>query len=271
MKDIKEKKTGNAPFILVTGTGRCGTQAMGKALDLESEFGLHDRPDLGRVLRLPRGIYNAIMEKRPSLITNPFDKKVFRERYSKCLYEKTHSITPMRGDACNVAAYAIEEIINQIPNSKVIYMIRNGRDFVCSAVSRKWDTYNRFSHTPPRSDPIAVEWAHMCPIARCAWIWSYRNKYGLKNLDGVSPSRKMIIKLEDLREDNTLLLKQIEDFIEDKIPNPEFLYSKYNTNNYKVVQTKYRDRYVYPHEWDDKECSAFEKYAGNMMRRLGYD
>ena len=269
MRDTKNNKEEHAAFILATGTGRCGTQAIGSALGLESEFGVHHLPHAGRVLRLTPNIYDAVFQRREFLINNPFDDPGFRKRYVDCLYGDVHS--NIQGDACNLSAYVIEETINKIKNSKVIYLVRDGRDFVCSAVSRKWDTYNRFSHVPCRSDPISSEWDEMCPIARCAWIWSYRNTYGLKSLERVSPSRKMIIKLEDLRKENLLLMKQIEDFVEYKIPHPEFLYSNHNTNNYKVAQPTYRKRYVYPDEWNDKECAGFEKYAGNMMMRLEYD
>jgi hypothetical protein len=147
-------------------------------------------------------------------------------------------------------------------DARFIFIVRNGKDFARSAISRNWHDYRSFGIVPPVDSPYYSQWAEMNPLQRVAWIWTYRNDIALKRLGGVPDEKKIIIRLEDCSQDT--VLDRLEQFTGIKITDRQWAKKyRYNTNgSFSVPSVK---------EWTEKMHTQFDDIAGFMMRFFGYE
>lgn len=156
------------------------------------------------------------------------------------------------------------------PNSKVIYIVRDGRDYVRSGMSRVWykeeDREPRLRADMFASDPYADRWAHMSRFEKIAWRWQKKDGFiynGFQGLDNAiqvrfeeifsNPARPGIFQIAQfigISDDET------RGYLE-KMGN-----KKVNTNSKQVIP-KWT-------EWDDDMKRAFDSIAADHMK-LHYD
>lgn len=146
--------------------------------------------------------------------------------------------------------------------ARFIFIVRNGKDFARSAISRNWHNYRSFGIVPPEGSHYYSQWDQMSPFERAAWIWTYRNGIALKRLAGVADHKKMTVRLEDCCRDS--VLDELEQFTGRKILDRKWAQKqRYNTNGSFTV--------LLQSQWSEKIHAEFDKIAGTMMRFFKYE
>jgi len=183
--------------------------------------------------------------------------------------------------------YFIEEIVS-IWKCKFVFVFRDGRDVVRSCMdfhigrkpgyARYEDTTDSFI-TQPEEDfwdfsrirpkvksKMRKEWRNMDLFEKFSWGWAEFNRILLKKIKALKKTDCIKININTLTPKK---LKEIFEFLGLKGYREEMisekLCSKINTvkieKNLKFPSWKY---------WDKELMEKFNKYAGNMMRKLGY-
>ncbi len=231
-------------MLIITGTGRSGTETMAKLLGGRHEF---------RV--------NYILEKyflHADPRSDPFDTVEKRIMVMLDLHQGIDRETFI--DSSNLYIYFIDALYLLNPKIKIILTARNGKDFVRSAFSRRWHEQNAFGTVPLRNDRYFEEWDSMTPIQKNAWIWDYRNRKALAGLRGMPEEQKLILRIEDIHKKKTL--DMLESFTGKRIPDRELAEIRYNANPAFTLQPK--------EEWTESQQKEFNAVAGGMMSFFGY-
>ena len=231
-------------MLIITGTGRCGTATLARMLKGHHEFRVQ--------YLLDKYFLNAVP------LSDPFGSLRKRIEAMLDLHQGIDRRTFI--DSSNLYIYFIDALCALDPSTRVILLVRNGKDFVRSALSRRWHEQNIFGTFPLRDDPYYEKWPSMTPLQKNAWIWVFRNTRALEGLKTVKESQKLIVKVEEVKAPGTL--SRIEAFagvgIEDRILAEKGL----NANPSFVLPPK--------EQWSDSMNRDFDEMAGKMMRFFGY-
>jgi len=164
-------------------------------------------------------------------------------------------------DSSNLYIYFIDALYLLDPGIKIILTVRNGKDFVRSAFSRRWHEQNTFGTVPLRNDRYFDQWDSMTPLQKNAWIWDYRNRKVLEGLRGVPEKQKLVLKIEVVNRKETL--DMLEAFTGMRIHDRVLAERRHNVNPGFSLPPK--------EEWTESQKSEFNAIAGGMMSFLGYD
>jgi len=231
--------------LIITGTGRSGTGTMAKLLGGYHEF---------RV--------NYILDKyflRTDPHSDPFDSIEMRTRVMLDLHQGTDRKTFV--DSSNLYIYFIDALYLLDPEIKILLTVRNGQDFVRSALSRRWHEHNAFGTVPLRNDRYFPKWDSLTPIQKNAWAWQYRNRKALEGLSAVPAKQKLVLRIEDIHKQETLSM--LEAFT-GKIASDRGLAEKrHNANPAFSLPPK--------EQWTEQQRDEFNSIAGEMMSFFGYD
>jgi hypothetical protein len=232
-------------MLIVTGTGRSGTGTMAKLFGGHHEFRA-----------------NYILDKyflRADICSDPFDTVEKRIMVMLDLHQGIDKENFI--DSSNLYIYFIDALFLLNPRMKIILTVRNGKDFVRSAVSRQWHIHRKFGSVPLRNDRYFEEWATLTPIEKNAWIWQYRNKKALDGLKRVPENQKLVLRIEEIHKRETL--DMLEVFSGKRPLDRETAKIRHNANPDFSIPLK--------EEWVEYQKREFDAIAGGMMRYLGYD
>jgi len=163
-------------------------------------------------------------------------------------------------DSSNLYIHFMDAVHVLYPSAKFILTVRNGRDFVRSAFSRRWHEKVMFGTVPQKNDPYFDKWDLMTPLQKNAWIWSYRNKKAIEGLKVIPEKQKFILRIEDITK--TEVQNSLQAFSGIKI-NRSTAEKKYNANPSFDLPPK--------EDWTVAQNREFDEIAGEMMRFFGYD
>ncbi len=231
-------------MLIITGTGRCGTAAFARIFNGHHEFRVQYILDKYFLRADPFSDLFGKIEKRIEVMLDlhqGIDRRTFI-------------------DSSNLYIHFIDAISLLDPSAKFILSVRNGKDFVRSAHSRGWHEHNQFGTVPPCGDPYYPKWPSMTPLQKNAWIWHYRNSKALAGLNKVPDVNKMIVKIEDISNEDTL--DKLEVFSGIALRERESAAKKVNANPSFDLPPK--------EEWSDSMNREFDEIAGEMMRFFGY-
>ena len=231
-------------MLIITGTGRCGTATLARMLGGYHEF------------RVQYLLDKYFLKADP--FSDPFRSMGKKIEAMLDLHQGIDRKTFI--DSSNLYIHFIEALHVLEPDIKFILLVRNGKDFVRSALSRRWHEQNMFGTVPLRDDPYYEKWPSMTPFQKNAWIWAFRNTRALEGLKTVQESRRLIVKVEDLRAPETL--GRIEAFAGTAIKERTLGEKGLNANPSFVLPPK--------EEWSDGMSRDFDEIAGQMMRFFGY-
>ena len=232
-------------MLIITGTGRSGTGTMAKLLGGHHEFRVHYMLD------------KYFLHTDPH--SDPFDTVEKRIRVMLDLHQGIDRKTFV--DSSNLYIYFIDALFLLNPEIKIILMVRNGQDFVRSALSRRWHEHNAFGTVPLQNDRYFSKWDSLTPIQKNAWTWEYRNRKALEGLSAVPATQKLVLKIEDIHKQETLCI--LEAFTGKKVSDRELAERRYNANPAFSLPPK--------EEWTKQQRDEFNAIAGNMMSFFGYD
>jgi hypothetical protein len=174
---------------------------------------------------------------------------------------------------------------------RILYLIRDGRDVVRSLMDwhtlRKphvfalpedqdapepgadpndlWD-YSRLRPNP--GDPLHGKWKSLSRFQKCAWYWANFNAVALDLLGQIPKDRWMLVDVSRTGADTT---RKVFDFLGlegfDAGRIDEMLNARINSLQEKIGKA---DNFPRWQNWTAEQTAAFEEFAGDMMRKLGY-
>jgi hypothetical protein len=232
-------------MLIITGTGRSGTGTLAKLFGGHHEF---------------RGSYildKYFLHEDPH--NDPFDTMEKRISAMLDLHQGIDRKTFI--DSSNLYIYFIDALYLLNPEIKIILTVRHGKDFVRSAVSRKWHEQKAFGTVPLRKDLYYDQWDSLTPIQKNAWIWQYRNRKAIEGLSALPAKQKLVLKIEEIHKQETLAL--LEAFTGKRIYDRALSEKRFNANPGFSLPPK--------EEWNEKQMSEFNAVAGRMMSFFGYN
>ena len=232
-------------MLIITGTGRSGTGTMAKLFGGHHEF------------RVKYVLDKYFLHAVPH--SDPFDSIEKRIAVMLDLHQGIDRGTFV--DSSNLYIYFIDALYLLNPEIKILLTVRNGKDFVRSAFSRKWHEQNTFGTVPLRNDRYYEQWGSLTPIQKNAWIWDYRNRKAIDGLRGVPEKQKLVLRIEEVHKEEAL--DMLESFTDKRIYNRPLAEKRHNAN----------PGFSLPHkeEWTVSQNREFDEIAGEMMRFFGYD
>ncbi len=232
-------------MLIITGTGRSGTGTLARL------FGGHHEFRVG-----------YLIEKYFSKADPHSDPFSTIEKRMEAVLDLHQGIDPQTFvDSSNLYIHFVDAVHLLNPSARFILCVRNGKDFVRSALSRRWHEMRSFGAIPQRDDPFFDGWETMGPLQKNAWIWVYRNKKALQGLSRVPEDRKLIIRIEDIGKAETL--DGLEKFAGITISDRDAAAKRHNANPSFSVPPK--------EEWPKELTGQFNEIARDMMRFFDYD
>lgn len=157
-------------LVFVVGSPRSGTTFLAAAIGSLPGF-----VDLGEVAPLKAAV--------PELVSLPRDDAARRIRRILGLARRVGLVGAVRAvEQTPEAAYLVDDVLAAYPDARVVHIVRDGRDVVCSLLERGWlrqdrvgrddagiahGAYARFWVEPVRRD----EFAQVSDARRAAWAW----------------------------------------------------------------------------------------------------
>lgn len=232
-------------MLIITGTGRSGTETFARMFGGYHEF---------RV--------NYILDKYFAAADPAADLFDTMGKRIMVMLDLHQGIDPEKFiDSSNLYIHFIDAVHLLHPSVKFILSVRNGKDFVRSAFSRRWHERRSFGSVPQRDDHYFSLWGKMTPIQKNAWIWVYRNKKALRGLGSLPDAQKLVMKIEDVGTDENLAV--LEAFAGLRITEGERKGRRYNANPSFSLPPK--------EAWTDAMNREFDEIAGEMMRFFEYE
>jgi hypothetical protein len=271
---IKKQDWGNISPIFIISTGRTGTHFFTNFFNenFRNVFAIHEpQKDVFE-------LNHAFLKGEVSLNKAGDMFKEFRKGILNHLNKNSLNIYV---ESNNNLSYLIPVLRSEFPNYKIIYIQRDGRDFVRSAYSKntkgKWvgevpflskkDPRNRLNPSFLKDDLYSNDWDNLSRFENICWNWS--RKDSLIYNEVYNDSKTIILKFENLfvtkqpSEWNRLI-----DFLDlrKNIINENILsYMKANKSNqtktFKLPEWK---------QWTEEQKRQFIKIAGEHMSNLGY-
>lgn len=295
------------PSIIITSLGRTGTLFFAKFFRnlLPDSTSLHE-PDMltlykeqGYGIRqaieniAEYGIQNLIIKKaigRWTLVLISDDRVRNKlsdgEAAKKLLNQRRRFINARPGKVyveSTAGYYGLIDIVpNVFKNYRLVYIIRDGRDWVRSWMNwgNKGGMYNKkplrrlFGHKWPIApdiddDPYASKWPVMSRFEKLCWAWNHLNSYALKTVEK-NPDA-LLLRFEDLfkAEKRYVTLQEMVAFAL-HFPEGETAATR-NLDGLLEKQVNMSEGAL--GRWDDwtsKEKDTFASLCGPLMARMDY-
>lgn len=172
---------------------------------------------------------------------------------------------------CNL--FSLVPIIREVfPDYRIIHIVRDGRDYVRSAMSRllfrEDDNLKRLKASDFPSDPYYNRWGGMSRFEKICWHWVKMDEIIYESIQ--NDSKCLTLKFEDIFDSNTQYseIKKLIDFFDMDIKADSEYISALMTK--KINKTA---NYQMPHwkNWDTKKKKQFLDIAGTHMKIYGYN
>ncbi len=267
----------NGKFFIF-GCPRSATTAFTKAINLadNAQIFIEQQPKMG-------------YEAREKYLGHFQDAKpfVFSSKNEHIL--NVHHLNLHYGDKNQNYLAFIEDIVENWPEARVVFLYRDGRDVVRSLmnwhlnpnrrnnifgmreddpksniiypVQDLWD-YARIRPKP--EEAIYEKWSYLDKFEKICWYWAKYNEVALEKLENVQEDKKLVINSTALNKEK---IKTAFDFLElsgyDETTIQDFLEKRINN-------TQKPQNYFPPYEkWENYKKQVFHSYCDKMMVKLG--
>jgi hypothetical protein len=291
------------PAIIITSLGRTGTRFFAAFFGeiIPDSTSLHE-PDtfhLGGIQVMKRllgqikeaGVYNMIIRKGLGQWSMPSVSHArvrgelgYAQAVQQVLSQRKKFVESRKGTVyieSSLASYGLIDVLKDVyQQHRVVYIIRDGRDFVRSRINRA-PMYNRkkifslFAHRWPRAsdfedDPYCSEWATMSRFKRLCWAWAKLNEYALSTIDKNPDAR--LFRFEDIFKSEDRY-QHLEDMV-------QFVTTFPDAKPFAVGSLDgWLDRRINPsaglfpawEEWSPEHKQQFETICGPLMKKSGYE
>lgn len=155
-----------------------------------------------------------------------------------------------------------EALREAFPNAKFFHLIRDGRDFVRSAISRnsmKWWAPDTYKIRPKPGDTFRASWRWLSRFEKLCWYWKVENEYLRDHINE-------FVRLEDILKDYKYLQTHLLDPLKLSIAREQWHELRHQRRNRSA-------RYAIPHwtSWPAFLAETYERICGAEMRRYGYN
>jgi hypothetical protein len=172
----------------------------------------------------------------------------------------------------------VEVLAELYPNSKFIWLLRDGRDVVSSAYARGWYGDLQLSKASPTGSLAyqhffyrvtgdlsnampEEEWSGLARFEKVCWYWKYVNERIEKQLSVLPQDRWRLVKLEELQT-------SVPDLIEFLGVSSREIAVPHSNKAANLPQFGSRaDSLVRWPDWGEDWKSAFENWCGELMDR----
>ena len=167
------------------------------------------------------------------------------------------------------------------PNSKIVFMIRDGRDWARSWFNGyfapygvrdpfRYFTSGRANARMFADDPFYEVWGTFSHFQKICWLWRFHTEYALKTMEVNSHTK--LIRYEDLFEASDFEAA-INDLLEylTKFPSgfkAEFEYKR-ELSDVRFHESRHK-RFPKWDEWDLLQVRHFQEICGSLMESQGY-
>ena len=247
----------------IVSTGRTGTKFFAHFLNqFSSTYAVHEPSPA--LLRL--GINYA----RNKVTKQYATQKIERYRRPMCKQVKRENVD--KYIESNNRFFSLLEPLNKVfKQSKIIHIVRDGRDYVRSGMSRNWYTEDDKSHSRLRAiyfpdDPYYDQWDKMSRFEKICWRWQKKDGFILDSITNVS--NVITVKFEDIfKDENYSGLYKITDYL--KLDRSEVETMVEKMMNKRVNSTKDYEISKWPN-WRSERKEKFDEIAGEHMKNY-YD
>ncbi len=165
------------------------------------------------------------------------------------------------GEVNSAVRRHVEALQNHLPGVQFVHVVRDGRDFVRSIMSR--GTYSGMhpvyrDFVPPAVDEYSERWASLTEFEKCCWVWQWSNK-DLRGIIGKT------VRFEDLLSSYAILSESVLQPLEidvpegtwrDSVAKPTNTTSKHSMGKWKT--------------WTDEQRHTFCAICEDEMRMYDY-
>lgn len=180
----------------------------------------------------------------------------------------------------NAGFYGLIDLLPSVfENQRVIYIIRDGRDWVTSKMN--WgEMYNKsvsrkiFGHTwltapDYKNDQYANQWEDMSRFERLCWAWAQLNRTAL-DATAKNPNTK-VIKFENIfyGEDRYHTLNQIMDYLLD---HPSIDITATSSTQGWLETRIHKSSGSFPswQNWSEDQMTVFDEFCQPLMEEMDY-
>ena len=269
------------------GTGRCGTMLLANLLNSEpGTVALHEGKFRHEEKAGEQVLPFLTLQNFHAYCQPAMAEGILRKTRAETVPQAATKLKrTVFGDIAYNYAPFIKTLPRVFPEAKLIFIHRDGRDFVRSAYTaevpdptpvgwsedgRPQTRIERFIAMgrlrPCPGDLLEVEWENLTPLEKNAWLWAETNRLILDGLDAWPSEAVLTVRFEELVADLDNQYVAIKRFL----GLPEI-----HTESFvKFARRKINPRkaYVLPHwrDWGEEATVAFWQYAGEVMVKLGY-
>ena len=273
-------------LFFATGSGRCGTMWLSNLLNSEQNtLALHE----GKI-RVEESVGDQYLPfltlQNKQAYDNPSVADFLFDKYRKNIndnFEK-HNVGFFGDIAYNYAPF-LSSIRTKYPSAKVIFLYRNGIDFVRSSTTNeepdpvpvgwppkgkklsKLERYINLGRISPRgNDPLYRKWSSLSVVAKNAWLWAETNRIIIEQLAEFDNDNVLTVRFEDFVSSPQIVYDEIRRFL--CIEHPISTQTKaLLTSRINSRSTKYPPIWE---EWSANDKADFLNFAGAMMKKLDY-
>lgn len=256
--------------IFIISTGRTGTQFLARLFNSSPDISAHHEP-------IPDFLKLGTSFARGELDEAKVGSTVRRGR--RAIARKLRHKNIVTYVESNNRLFSLIPILRrEFINYKIVHVVRDGRDYVRSGMSRPWysndDFYlpNRwFTHmlSPRRlracdfpEDPYASKWHKMSIFEKICWRWQKKDGFIYEATNGyndaITVTFKKLFKTEDYRG-----LKRICDFTKLPYELHRTIFDRMKSNRINSTTTYALPKWT---NWTKKQKTTFDHIAGAHMR-----
>lgn len=235
------------PFFIAS-TGRAGSTTIARALSQHPEVTCLHEPRT-QLIRLSAEWAHGLR-----------DREAIRADL-RAIYDASVYPGPVFGESDQNLAVLLDPLLEQVPEARVVWLIRDGRAFVSSATRKGW-----YADDPPLDDRRHIwddfrlqgdlcgdvppeTWAAMSAFEKNCWYWAYVNRTIEASTGRLGADRCHRVRLEDLTDEMPALL----DFLRVE-PSPVAV-GRHNAGRGRAPG------------WSEAEEEAFVRWCGPGMDR----
>lgn len=241
-------------LVFVVGSPRSGTTFVGASLGSQPGF-----VDLDEV--------NPLKAAIPTLVGRPHHEAAREVRRIVERVRRLALVRRLRGvEQTPETSYLLAAALEAYPEARVVHVVRDGRDVVCSLLERGWlraertgaddaglayGAHARFWVEPERRE----EFAAASEATRAAWVW---RRYA--TAARAIPERTLELRYEDLVADPRATAERTAAFLESD-PGPL-------AGAFAQVHDRSTGRWR--RDLTPEQLADVEREAGGLLRELGY-
>lgn len=263
------------PFFIVS-SGRSGTAMLHKLLSGIENVEMHHEYAVQIVQPLAVRRYLGLADASEA-------RRALAETYGASI---RYSEQEFWGDSSNKLSWLIPDLAALFPDAKFVHLVRDGRKVAGSYFrklaaecydDRSTRIFQAFCDDPTLAKAPPPEKKYWWPVPRrdaadaqafrlfdqferISWHWAEINRVILDCLSNLPQTRKTFVRLEDLRSSPETLKALLH-----------FLNLGYRDAHFATLQRPHNVNRPEDTLLSDRERDAFDRIAGSMMARLGYD